>query len=589
MIKTELVNMTKRILLAVMILTSLIASSLAVSKTAYAFAGGDGSEGNPFQITTCNQLNDMSSSETNANKSYVLNNSIDCTGISYQSIKFGEGGDAFSGILEGNNYTISNLTINQPIDYSVGLFGALNGATITNLKIDGAVINGDGTVGALAGHISNNTYIENVHIANSEVTGVSSNVGGLAGHTENSHISKLTVDAEVEGGESSSIGGLTGSFYTGTIEEAGSYGSVSGGQYVGGLVGQSGESDYFWVHSTANVTLAGSSPFTESVGGLIGYTYEDTIASAYATGDVSGVKTVGGLVGALTENSQISYSYSANDVNLTGVGPSGGLVARVQYGGQSDDTTFWDTELSGHNTSFGGGEIGKTTAEMKTKSTFLAAGWDFDDVPIWGLVEDHNNGYPCHSWEAGCISEGSGGSDNETPELPNSNDNNADGIDDADQPNVTTVLSPVSTKYVTVEVDDDCELSDVSVANASVHISKDIAYEYQSGFVNFTASGCGSDEITVKLYYHGIDKDNFTVRKYNSNTGVYFTISSANLSVLESPLLGTLVTYNIVDNGDLDLDPADGVIVDPVGLGMNIVSSPNTGLENVADYIFVKK
>jgi hypothetical protein len=50
--------------------------------------------------------------------------------------------------------------------------------------------------------------------------------------------------------------------------------------------------------------------------------------------------------------------------------------------------SFWDIETSGEPNSAGG--TGKTTAEMKTMSTFTDAGWDF--VEIWGIGE--NQTYP---------------------------------------------------------------------------------------------------------------------------------------------------------------------------------------------------
>jgi len=45
--------------------------------------------------------------------------------------------------------------------------------------------------------------------------------------------------------------------------------------------------------------------------------------------------------------------------------------------GGSVNACFWDVNTSGRTTSAGG--IGKTTIEMKTKSTFTSAGWDFVD------------------------------------------------------------------------------------------------------------------------------------------------------------------------------------------------------------------
>lgn len=38
-----------------------------------------------------------------------------------------------------------------------------------------------------------------------------------------------------------------------------------------------------------------------------------------------------------------------------------------------------------------------------------------------------------------------------------------------------------------------------------------------------------------------------------------------------------VATYQLTDNGVLDLDPVTGKIVDPVGLGQAVVGMPNTG------------
>ena len=56
--------------------------------------------------------------------------------------------------------------------------------------------------------------------------------------------------------------------------------------------------------------------------------------------------------------------------------------------GYNDDfsySCFWNIETSGWSTSAGG--VGKTTAQMKTKSTFTDVGWDFVDAWIM-------DGYP---------------------------------------------------------------------------------------------------------------------------------------------------------------------------------------------------
>ena len=64
--------------------------------------------------------------------------------------------------------------------------------------------------------------------------------------------------------------------------------------------------------------------------------------------------------------------------------------------------SFWDTQTTGQTISAGG--VGKTTAEMKTLSTFTSAGWDFVGESgngmkdIWRMCED-GAGYPKLNWQ----------------------------------------------------------------------------------------------------------------------------------------------------------------------------------------------
>jgi hypothetical protein len=54
---------------------------------------------------------------------------------------------------------------------------------------------------------------------------------------------------------------------------------------------------------------------------------------------------------------------------------------------------FWDTEASGQPTS--GGGTGKTTAEMKSISTYSAVNWDF--FQMWTICDGLN--YPVLLWQ----------------------------------------------------------------------------------------------------------------------------------------------------------------------------------------------
>ncbi|MFC1765154.1 formylglycine-generating enzyme family protein [Planctomycetota bacterium] len=141
---------------------------------------------------------------------------------------------------------------------------------------------------------------------------------------------------------------------------AGSYstGIVRGGDRVGGLVGVNGPIGRI-VTSYSNVAVEGSG----DTGGLVGRNY-GSINRSYSIGVVRGENLVGGLVGSGRENSSVTSS-------------------------------FWDIETSDQATSPSG--IGLTTDEMQTSTTFLNAGWDFNN--IWKIWDGY--GYPRLQWEPG--------------------------------------------------------------------------------------------------------------------------------------------------------------------------------------------
>ena len=172
------------------------------------------------------------------------------------------------------------------------------------------------------------------------------------------------------------------------------------GDYAGGLVGSNGS----WNSPGSRVTRCYSSGAVNGsgyyVGGLVGNNF-GTVSQCYGTGTVSGTGVgVGGLVGI--NGGAVTQCYSTGSVS--GKGAVGGLVGSNLQGDVDRIVTacFWDTQTSGQATSAGG--TGKTTAEMQTAKTFLAAGWDFvgetknGTEDIWWILEGKD--YPCLWWEA---------------------------------------------------------------------------------------------------------------------------------------------------------------------------------------------
>ena len=184
--------------------------------------------------------------------------------------------------------------------------------------------------------------------------------------------------------------------------------SITGLGNVGALVGNKQDGNL----TVSNCYISGSVTGTNNVGGLVGYiNMESAVSNCYSTCSVTGSgNIVGGLAGYLRNQSNVVNCYSTGSVN--GNNYVGGLVGFLNNSSVSN--SFWDTQTSGTSTGIGAGNstgaTGKTTAEMKTASTFTNAGWDFelettngtDDYWDMDNVNSaYNSGYPFLSWENG--------------------------------------------------------------------------------------------------------------------------------------------------------------------------------------------
>ena len=213
---------------------------------------------------------------------------------------------------------------------------------------------------AFKGSYNGNNYtILNLYIDRPETSDI-----GLFGRIDEAHTSDIGV-INVEFIGRHRVGGLIGySSVSSTVSNCYSTGSVTGDFEVGGLIGSSSS-------TVSNCYSTGVVSGEFAVGGLVGYSYSSsTVSNCYSTGAVSGENSVGGLVG---------NSYS------------------------SVNNSFWDTESTNQTTSSGGG-TGLATVGMQTLSTYLDAGWDFENESangsedVWKLPYEGEM-YPLLSWQ----------------------------------------------------------------------------------------------------------------------------------------------------------------------------------------------
>lgn len=305
--------------------TALAADGAWDGSIATAFAGGTGTESDPYQIADGAQLAYLAS-EVNKGQKYenfyfVLTADIDLAnydwtpiGNSFSDALFG-GTDysLFAGNLDGKGHTIFNISIgteSTPLESDVfGLFGA-TGGKLSNLNLDGVTICGiaknvSGYVIGLAGALSGSASgpIENCHVTNLSMTmkapdsgmAVAYWIGGLVGALDGQYIDECSVSGKItEKSGKGSIGGLIGELGK-AAKITYSHADVAldvkpdyyGGARVGGLIGKgNGKNDPETVisncYATGNVTGGAYS------GGFAGSLWGLNIKNCYATGEVTG-------------------------------------------------------------------------------------------------------------------------------------------------------------------------------------------------------------------------------------------------------------------------------------------------------------
>ena len=129
-------------------------------KVEYQFSGGDGSLRNPYQISSLEDLEYLSTFKDYLNNYFELTADIDATstknwhgGKGFRPIGSFSYDKWFEGDFNGNGYTISNLYINRTSEDKsyLGLFARLWYCNIKNLGLENTTINGLNNAGIIAG------------------------------------------------------------------------------------------------------------------------------------------------------------------------------------------------------------------------------------------------------------------------------------------------------------------------------------------------------------------------------------------------------------------------------------------------------
>ena len=341
------------------------------------FAGGDGTESNPYLISTSAQLarlayliNNSSTNEDYKNLYYKQTTNLDMSAYWWKPI--GTSRYYFSGNFDGGGFTISGL-YTQPgttSDYNYqGLFGYVEGisssvyAEVHDVGIIDSNIRGYKYVGAIIGYIS---YYGNIYNCYNEssVSGYE-NIGGMVGYSSRYSSYENCYNEGVIVGERNNVGGIAGNTSGCEIYNCYNVGKVVGGDNVSGIVGETSATIY-------NCYNLGEISCNNAAGGIVGLANEGTsIFDCYNVGKISGGNYIGGLLGncsIIGQGLKIYNSY--NDGVVVGVlDYVGGIAGRLGGYNTSNVSSIYNCYNVAEVISQGGRYVGGIVGQMSWYSS----------------------------------------------------------------------------------------------------------------------------------------------------------------------------------------------------------------------------
>lgn len=279
------------------------------------FEAGNGTETDPYIIATAAQLDEVRNFPSacfELSKDIDLSSYLNSNSSGWTPIK------DFTGKFDGKKHTIKGLWISLSSIENVGLFANIQGssdnkrASVSNLF---------------------------VNISKKGITG------------------------------GSSVGGICGSLSYGNIENCMVTGDISGGSYVGGVVGRNNDNYY----SSSIISQCASSgniiATDDEVGGILGFKYGScSIENCYSIANVKAEDSY--------SSSVYGIGYSAENCYFAGTISDTGDVYPI---GVYNTNSYYDSE----KTKISGKPGALTTKQMKQQASFQ--GWDFDN--IWTIQE----------------------------------------------------------------------------------------------------------------------------------------------------------------------------------------------------------
>ncbi len=385
------------------------------AQTSVAPTFGDGSEGNPYQISTLENLYWLSQNSDCWNAHFIQIADIDASETANWAESKSDyphgfpciGNDTvpFTGKYNGKGFVIDSLHSYR--DSYSGLFGYISKATIDSLGLINSNVEGAYYAGGIVGFCDSST-VSNCYYGGKVVAFLSFG-GGLIGKASNSYIANSYTSCYITGVAIEYCGGLVAYTSASVIENCSSSGKLydTHGSRMGGLVGSNNKTEITNSYSTcdvygdisigglvcsnsgniSNCYSTGNALSSSAAGGLI-CNNSGNISNCYSLGKVSGRFYTGALIGSNGGNvlncySNVAVSSYYENVGLIGSNKEKATVSgcyyietdRRDYYNEGDEEDVYDsTEITI-----------LTDEQMKQSSSFIR--WGLDTSSVWGILE----------------------------------------------------------------------------------------------------------------------------------------------------------------------------------------------------------
>ncbi len=437
-------------------------------------------------------------------------------------------GTRYLGTFDGDNYTISNLYIDNTEDEQ-GLFGGFEGV-IKNLYVKDVNITADYYVGTI--------------------------VGTNAGQIINTHVSDVTINGTDD------VGAITGDnfglIYASSANDV-KLSVTEDGVRIGGIAGYSDNAIMISFVNNASLTVNDNNSY---VGGVVGHNDGGGIISSFTnnvsvTDNYTGT-VIGGIVGNNNNSNSIILEnyFITNDASLSGIG-----------------STIDNTSASPISNI---AELNSHIDDMNKAFENYLIVYNITDGYRYKVI--NNNTFPIfEAYEALSAFIISDADDlTEFRDLVNAGLNNMDAklTADIDLTGVTWVPIGTDTRnYLATFDGDNYTISNLTINNAN---SNQALFGYTGG--NSLIKNLKMDNVTITTTSNFAGAVVGTIRNFNSNTPSMINVHASNVTINGNDILGGLVAYNAV--GLITSSSATNVNITATGQASNDGSGGVVGVND---------